>query len=162
MSKVLAAFRGRIRKVTSITTTSRVRTATSHVCAVWLMTAVLVAAVHAASAQKPPTNSNAAAQADFQARLDKYIKLRQDLANKLTPLSPTASAAELASRQESLAAAIRDVRTNARQGDLIPPAVAAQIKRTVVDDFRRRNPTAKRAVFEEVPKTVRPVINKPL
>ena len=142
--------------------TSRVRTATGHVCTICLMTAVLVAALHAAPAQKRPANPNAAAQADFQARLEKYIKLREDLANKLTPLSPTASAAELASRQESLAAALRDVRKNARQGDLIPQPVAAQIKRTVAADFRRRNPTAKRAVFEEVPKTVQPVINKSL
>jgi hypothetical protein len=126
------------------------------------MIAVLAGAVPAAAAQKRPVNADAAAQADFQARLEGYIKLRQDLAGKLKPLSPTASAAELASRQESLAAALRDVRKNARQGDLIPPAVAAQIKRIVADDFRRRNPTAKRAVFEEVPTQVRPAINKPL
>jgi hypothetical protein len=127
------------------------------------MTAVLAGVVEIpAAAQKRPPNPAAAAQADFQARLDKYIKLRQDLAKKLKPLSPTASAAELASRQESLAAALRDVRKNARQGDLIPPAVAAQIKRIVGDDFRHRNATAKRAVFEEVPKTVQPVINKTL
>jgi hypothetical protein len=128
-----------------------------------LMTAMLAGAVHtAAAAQKPPVNPAAAAQADFQARLDQYIKLREDLAGKLKPLTPTASAAELAARQESLAAALRDVRKNAKQGDLIPPAVAAQIKRIVAADFRRRNPMTKRAVFEEVPTGVRPVINKPL
>ena len=68
---------------------------------------------------------------EFQQRLDAYLKLREDLARKLKPLSTTASAAELAARQESLAAAIRAARKNAKHGDLIPPAVAAQIARTV-------------------------------
>src|SRR4051794_31888220 len=58
--------------------------------------------------------------ADFQARLEGSLKLRETLAKRLTPLSPTASAADLAARQESLAAAIRSERKNARQGDLIP------------------------------------------
>jgi hypothetical protein len=115
------------------------------------MTAVLAASSYAATAPQRRVNRNAAAQTEFQSRLERDIKLRQDLAGKLKPLSPTASAAELASRQESLAAALRDVRKDAKPGDLIPPAVATQIRRTVANDFRRRNATAKRAVFEEVP-----------
>lgn len=144
-----------------MTITSRVRRIGRRTWTVSLVTAMLAGAAHtAAAAQKQAVNPTAAAQADFQTRLDQYIKLRQELAGKLKPLSPTASAAELASRQESLAAALRDVRKNAKQGDLIPPAVAAQIKRIVVNDFRRRNPSTKRAVFEEVPTGVRPAVNK--
>ena len=138
--------------------------------------ALVVAFVTVASAQSRPqpaphtpstpasgrVNPDAAAQADFQARLERYLALRQDLASRLKPLAPTANAAELAARQESLAAAVRDVRKDARPGDLIPPAVAAQITRIVRDDFRRRNPSAARAVLEEVPDSVTPAINKTL
>ncbi len=126
------------------------------------MTAALAASNYAVAAPQRPVNRNAAAQTEFQTRLERYIKLRQDLAGKLKPLSPTASAAELTARQESLAAALRDVRKDAKSGDLIPPAVATQIRRIVANDFRRRNPTAKRAVFEEVPTHVAPAINKTL
>lgn len=108
------------------------------------------------------TNADAAAIVDFQSRLQKYVALRQQLANKLKPLSPTPNAADLAARQESLAAALRDVRKGARQGDVIPPPVADLIRRIVVDDFNQRTPTTKRAVFDEVPERIRPAVNKTL
>src|SRR4051812_46001915 len=93
-------------------------------------------------------NQQAAAGADFQQRLQQYIKLRQELAGKLRPLSPTANAAELAARQESLAAALRDVRKGAKQGDLIPPPVAQQIRTIITDYFGRKDASTRRAVFE--------------
>lgn len=117
-------------------------------------------AASVAASQK--TNPDAAAIAEFQTRLQSYLKLRQQLADKLKPLSPTANAADLAARQESLAAALRDSRKTAKQGDLIPPPVADLIRRIVADDFKRRGPTTKRAVFEEVPERIRPAINKTL
>jgi hypothetical protein len=38
--------------------------------------------------------------------------------------------------------------------------VSGQIRHAVVEDFQRRNPDTKRAVFSEVPEGVRPVINR--
>jgi len=54
----------------------------------------------------------------------------------------------------------RDARMGAKPGDLIPTRVADQIRTTVADDFRHRNPDTKRAVFTEIPEGVQPVINK--
>jgi len=105
-------------------------------------------------------NPQAAALAEFQNRLQKYLELRQRLAEKLKPLTPTASASKLASEQEALAAALRNVRKDAKPGDLIPAAVADQIRRTVAEYFRGKDGSTKRAVFEEVPAGLRPVINK--
>ena len=104
-------------------------------------------------------NRDATALAEFQQRLKAYVQLRESLAKKLTPLSPTASASELAVRQDSLAAALKNVRKNARQGDLIPPRVAKQMARTIAADFKRRRPAATKAVLDEVPETVRPAVN---
>ena len=112
----------------------------------------------AAAAQN--TNPRAAALADFQERLKKYLELRQRLADKLKPLSSTASASKLATDQEALAAALRNVRKDAKPGDLIPPPVAEQIGRTVADYFRGKDGATKRAVFEEVPEGLRPVVNR--
>jgi hypothetical protein len=106
------------------------------------------------------TKQDEAALKEFQERLKKYLELRQRLAEKLKPLSPTASAAKLASEQESLAAALRNVRKDAKPGDLISPRVADHIQRTVAEYFRGKDAATKRAVFEEVPEGIRPVVNK--
>jgi len=110
--------------------------------------------------ENPNANPQATALAEFQQRLQGYIDLRAQLSGKLKPLAPTADSAELAARQDTLAAAIRDARKGAKPGDMIPTPVADQIRHAVVEDFRRRNPDTKRAVFSEVPEGVRPVINK--
>lgn len=105
-------------------------------------------------------NPQAAALADFQQRLTRYLELREDLADKLKPLSTTTSAAELAARQESLAAALREVRKTAKPGDLIPPAVAELIRKAVAADLKRRTAVEKRSALAEVPDGPPPVINK--
>lgn len=116
--------------------------------------------VAARQAASPDTNAQATALAEFQKRLQDYINLRAELGRKLKPLNPTADSAELAARQDTLAAAIREARKGAKPGDLIPTRVAGQIRTTVAADFRGRTADATRAVFEEVPEGVRPVINK--
>jgi hypothetical protein len=108
----------------------------------------------------PKVNAQASALATFQANLQSYLQLRENLAKKLKPLSPTASSAELAARQDALAAAIKSARKGARQGDLIPPMAATQIQQTIADDFRQRRPAATKAVFHEVPPTLRAAVNR--
>jgi hypothetical protein len=105
-------------------------------------------------------NLQAAAQAQLQKNLQGYLKLREDLARKLTPLSPTASSSELAARQDALAAALKQARKGAKRGDLIPLSAGKQIEQIIADDFRRRQPAATKAVFEEVPAGIVPAINK--
>jgi hypothetical protein len=120
------------------------------------------------AAQAPPAkpagrttqNAQAAAQADFQKRTQAYLELREALAKKLEPLSPTAIASDLQARQQALAAALRTARANARQGDLIPVPVQEQIRSVVMADLGRREPAAKRATLEEVPQGPLPGINK--
>ena len=131
-----------------------------------------VAVLHAQSAAQPKGGGRSAETRDargqpkdidplkdFKARLDAYIKLRSDLADKLKPLSPTGSAAELASRQESLAAAIRESRKGAKKGDLIPIPVADAIRAVIAEDLKARTAEARKAAFAEVP-AVAVVINK--
>jgi hypothetical protein len=118
--------------------------------------------VAARQAQTPNANPQATALAEFEQRLQAYVELRAQLSQKLKPLSSSGNSAELGARQDALAAAIRDARKNARPGDVIPTRVAGQIRNTIADDFRHRNPDTKRAVFEEVPDNVRPAVNRTL
>lgn len=115
--------------------------------------------VAARQAASPDANPQAVALAEFQRRLQGYVDLRADLARRLKPLSPTADSAELAARQDTLAAAIKEVRKGAKPGDMIPTRVAGQIRNVIDTDFRRRNPDARRALFEEIPEGVRPAVN---
>src|SRR4026209_1664478 len=105
-------------------------------------------------------NPPAAAPLEFQSRLHKYLELRSQLEDKLKPLSQTPSAPEISARQDSLLAALRSVRKNARHGDLVSPVVAGQIRKAVDAYFSGKDPATTRAVFEEVPENVRPVINR--
>jgi len=116
----------------------------------------------AAPAQKPApqADSQAAALKDFQQRLKAYVDLRADLTRKLKPLSPTASASELATRQESLAAALRQTRKTAKQGDLIPTPVAGQLRTIVQTDLKNRSAESRQAAFSEVANATAPIINR--
>ena len=90
------------------------------------------------AAPQAPVKEPVDAVKEFQDRLDGYVELRARLAKKLEPLSPTANASELATRQEALANAIKAARKGARNGDLIPATVAAQLLTIVQNDFRGR------------------------
>jgi hypothetical protein len=131
-----------------------------------LAVAGLVALATLSGAQAPtsrtrqPVNADAAALQDFQMRLEAYLKLRAGLVKGLKPLASTPSAAELAARQAVLAGAIKKARAAARPGDLVPQGVAAQIAKTIRDDFTRRTAAAERASFSEVPNAVRPAVNQ--
>jgi hypothetical protein len=131
----------------------------THVLAALMIATVAAQTPPAKKPVSPTVNSQAAAQAEFQKRMDAYLELRESLGKKLEPLSPTQSASDLQSRQQSLAAALRAARANAKQGDLIPPAVQDHIRRTVQSDFKGRAPAAMRATLEEVPQGPLPGIN---
>ena len=118
-----------------------------------------------AAAQNPSSgisnaNRDAVALEDFQHRLHGYLKLRDDLVKAMRPLSPTADSAQLAARQEAIAAAVQVARKDAQQGDLIPSAVASRIRATIARDFASRKPAEKRAAFEEVSEDVPLRINR--
>lgn len=113
-------------------------------------------------AGQPPDGVNplAAAQIEFQQRLQEYLELREALSNKVKPLSPTADSAELTTRQEALAVAMKGARKNAKHGDLVPKLIADQIASIVRADRKRRAPVAKSAALDEVPNLPAPAINR--
>ena len=125
-----------------------------------ILATVLAGGAHTVARAGQPDLAPREALEAFQQRIKAYLQLRADLANGLEPLAPTANPAELATRQAWLANAIRAARKGARQGDLIPAPVAAQITKVILADFRRRSAAAEKAMFSEFPRASRPVINQ--
>ena len=117
-------------------------------------------------ASQPPgrtgqrVNPEAASLQTFEQRLNTYLRLRSELADRLEPLKATSNAAELATRQAALAKALQTARAAAKPGDLIPEPVARQIAAAIVEDFKRRSAAAEKATFSEVPNAPRPRINQ--
>jgi len=109
-----------------------------------------------------PTNQAAATSSpEFERRLEAYEDLRRMLLQQLTPIRPTASASELATRQAQFARALRTARMQAKPGALLSADVEALIRAAIHEDFRTRTTAEERATFSEVPLAARPAINSP-
>src|SRR5688500_2873713 len=64
-----------------------------------------------------PENPDAVVLADFNARLDRFVKTQRALL-KRAPISEDATPAQIKGQQETLAAQLRDIRKNAKRGDI--------------------------------------------
>jgi hypothetical protein len=97
-----------------------------------------------------PSNPDSAILADFNARLDKYVKFQRGVAKDSPKLKETKNPAEITAAQEVLAAKIRSLRKHAKQGDIFTPEVAALFKRLMYPEVK--GPDAKetkQALVEE-------------
>lgn len=95
-----------------------------------------------------PSNPDAAVLADFNARLDRYITLQRALL-KEAPLKETNNPAEITVRQEVLASKLRNIRVNAKQGDIFSPPVAALFKRLMAPELDGAERRETRQALEE-------------
>ena len=95
-----------------------------------------------------PENPDSAILADFNARLDRFVKIQRALL-KQAPLSEDATPAQIKSRQEMLAAQLRDIRKNAKHGDIFTPPVAALFKRLMYPEVKGPERKETRESLEE-------------
>ena len=72
---------------------------------------------------------------DFNARLDTYVKKQRALM-KGDPIAEDATPAQIKARQETLAAELRAIRRNAKQGDILTPQVAALFTRLMSPELK--------------------------
>jgi hypothetical protein len=96
-----------------------------------------------------PHNPDSAILADFNTRLDNYVKVQRALAKKSPDLEETRNPADIKVAQEVLAAKIREVRKNARQGDIFTPEIAALFKRLINPELKGREGRETRQALEE-------------
>ena len=83
-----------------------------------------------------PTSPDSAILADFNARLDNYIKFQREVEKDSPKQKETADHAKTVAAQEILAAKIRHLRRNAKQGDIFTPQVAALFKRLMNPELK--------------------------
>jgi len=95
-----------------------------------------------------PENPDSAILADFNTRLDRFVKTQRALL-KQAPLSEDATPAQIKSRQEMLAAQLRDIRKNAKHGDIFTPPVAALFKRLMYPEVKGAERKETREALEE-------------
>ena len=95
-----------------------------------------------------PSNPDSAVIADFNARLDNYVKKQRALL-KGSPIAEDATPAQIKARQDTVAAELRVIRKDARQGDIFTPQVAALFKRLINPEVKEQPRETKQALEEE-------------
>src|SRR5688500_1888134 len=95
-----------------------------------------------------PANPDSVILADFNARLDAYVKKQRALL-KGSPIAEDATPAQIKARQDTIAAELRAIRKNAKQGDIITPEVAALFKRLMNPEVKEQPRETKQALEEE-------------
>ena len=99
-----------------------------------------------------PANPDSAILADFNARLDNYVKVQRALAQKTdTQPKESSNAAEITAAQDVLGAAIRNVRKNAKQGEIFTPQIASMFRRLMYPDLRGEEGAETREVIQGEP-----------
>lgn len=93
-------------------------------------------------------NPDSAILADFNARLDNYVKEQRALL-KDSPIAEDATPAQIKARQTTLAAELRTIRKNAKQGDIFTPQVAGLLKRLMYPEVKEQPRETKQALEEE-------------
>ena len=97
-------------------------------------------------------NSDAKLMADFTAKVDDYVKLRNGLADKAPPIKQTSDPQVLLGSQKALAAQVRAARTDAKRGDFFTPATQAQFRRLLTPSTKGPEGTEnKNAIRDDAP-----------
>jgi hypothetical protein len=81
-------------------------------------------------------NPHAAILADFNERVDAYMKVRKDAIKDAPPLKETNDVAKIKAAQDGMAAQIRAARPNAKQGDIFTPEIVAQFRRLLYPELK--------------------------
>src|SRR5438477_11415219 len=77
------------------------------------------------------TNPHSLAIQNFEKRVDEYLKLRKTAGDKVPRLKTTDAPEKISDHEKSLAARIREARSQARQGDIFTPEIQAEFRRLI-------------------------------
>ena len=80
---------------------------------------------------EPRVNEHSQVIGEFQEQVTKYVKLHDQAAAKLPRLKPTDLVDVITNHEKNLAESIRQLRPNAKQGDIFTPSVVTEFRRLV-------------------------------
>ena len=124
-----------------------------------LMPLAMPAGMALAASQEPPANPIGTAVLGFKERVAEYVKLHKEAASKVPKLTETKDAANMQGREAALAAMIKQLRPNAKEGDIFGTDFRAVLAREVRRDFLGRSAADRKAVMQEQPLKMRISVN---
>jgi len=89
---------------------------------------------------------------DFKDGLDKYISIRKSADDHTPPLKKTNDPGEIKAAQDALAQRIRDLRANAKHGDIFTPEIAAYFRRLLNPEVKEKG--TKDSIRDDNPGTI--------
>jgi hypothetical protein len=124
----------------------------------WLVVPLLALGANTActadTVRAQDVNPQALALREFGERARAYLALRKKLAAEVQPASHESTPEEIVRHEDQLAAAIRRVRKDARQGDIFTPPVVPQFRTIIRRDLQTRDIRDALAVLQEAPLTL--------
>jgi len=93
--------------------------------------AVLACTVWSVATAQQAVNQDALKIQEFENHVADYVKLHKQAASDLDGLKPTKEPQKITDHEQALAAKIREVRKNTRQGDIFTPPIAAEFQRLI-------------------------------
>lgn len=138
----------------------------SFILALWLVSTqtTVVDTTHGRScAPELSSTCNAAAVAEFTARLEEYLLLRREATRDLPPDRPFEDAGDMLAVRDAVRRAIRDARPEARAGDLFTARAAATFRHIIAATAAAHHVDPKDIVralrAERLPHAKPPVVN---
>ena len=107
------------------------------------------------AAEAPAAKSDAAILAEFKAKVEKYVAVRDTLIDHSTPLKKTDDPGGITAAEQSLAEKIRQTRPGAKQGEFFTPATVAVLRRVMSPALKGPEGAENRnAIKDDVPEQV--------
>lgn len=121
-----------------------------------LAVGIVLGALAACSATaQPPANPDAAVLQDFQKRLGAYVALQRGLQRDNAKQKETVDPGDISVAENLLAARIRIVRKDAKQGNIFTPPIAGIFRRLMNPELQgREGREAKGTLKEDAPASV--------
>lgn len=118
------------------------------VCSAMLILGTAATVEARGDGQDPPVNFDAQTMAEFTAKVEEYVALRQTVMAALPKLSENATPQEIDRHQREFGSRMAKVRTGAKPGDLFSPSMQAVTRRLMERLFQ--NTQSRRQLRESV------------
>jgi hypothetical protein len=109
--------------------------------------------------QDQRVNATGAAVLAFQKQVADYVKLHHEADSKVPSLTETSDPHKLASREAALGVAIRQLRVDAKPGDIFVAEFQPVLVEAVRQDFSTRTMADRKAMVQELPKATKLSVN---
>jgi hypothetical protein len=97
----------------------------------------------------PAVNPDAAIMADFEARVEKYAELHEDLARGSAKQKEDTSAEQINAQKEALASKVQAARAGARHGEIFTPEIRQAFRRLLAPELKGADGRDAKAVLKD-------------